>query len=514
MSNLCPFKKLLCLLLLAIAICIVPVKASSMTFREYEGIKDAFTNALGKLRDTIEDFGTLKGERDVVKALYDLNAEEIRDQGIEAAHQGVSIPFIIALGPLAPAATITELRQAITNAQLTATDLVEGVRLAKALDIAINKTDKLRTKIGDPQNGSQPATGLFKARDDAYDAYVKAYKEYYSPTATPTLAKGRQNAVLDTTSFSYGCFGSDDCDDTFGSPNAAMTSHFVQCQEKPHKAQEFGWYSCERSSCPKSDEHWRLCPGTCSKKFAPKKIGRNGHYVYVNNSPHKVVCEERVYDGFWNVITNLCHIKYDSVWYTCEHSQCPNSTYHTDDDDDNDDNDDDDSTEQDTEGLQTEETQTSTPSYHPCGVHATSVSGTHSAAGCGVSGHYVCDGSDHSLQASCTSTDSNGQYCTVTSFYACQTHTHVYPAPPAISCGRSGCTQTVSSSTAHQVTCSAGHQYWSCGQYANWHANHHRTRTCRFGRCGQTWQRCSRPSSAPTPMCADPTRSGQRCWAK
>ncbi len=178
------------------------------------------------------------------------------------------------------------------------------------------------------------------------------------------------------------------------------------------------------------------------------------------------------------------------------------------------DDDDDSSTEQDTQGLQTEQTQTSTPSYHACGVHETSVSGDHSAAGCGVSGHYVCDGSDHSLQASCTTTNASGQYCTVSSFYACQSHTHVYPAPPAISCGRSGCTQTVSSSTAHQVTCSAGHQYWSCGQYASWHANHHRTCTCRFGRCGQSWQRCSRPSSAPTPMCADPTRTGERCWAK
>ncbi|MDE0326006.1 MAG: hypothetical protein OXN27_18980 [Candidatus Poribacteria bacterium] len=52
----------------------------------------------------------------------------------------------------------------------------------------------------------------------------------------------------------------------------------------------------------------------------------------------------------------------------------------------------------------------STPSYHACGSHTTDVSG------------------DHTLQASCTSTDSNGQYCTVTSFYACQTHTHVYPS--------------------------------------------------------------------------------------
>ena len=191
MSNLCPFKKSLCLLLLVISICIIPVKASSMTFLEYEGIKAAFTNALGELRDTIEDFGTLKGERDVAKALYDLNAEEIRDQGIEAAHQGVYLISILNLGPLAPAAMVTELRQAITNAHLTTIDLEEGTRLAKALDIAINKTSELRTNIGNPKNGSQNATGLFKTRDDAYTAYVEAYKEYHgTPSATPTLTKG------------------------------------------------------------------------------------------------------------------------------------------------------------------------------------------------------------------------------------------------------------------------------------------------------------------------------------
>lgn len=52
------------------------------------------------------------------------------------------------------------------------------------------------------------------------------------------------------------------------------------------------------------------------------------------------------------------------------------------------------------------------PTYHACGDHLTSVSG------------------DHSLQASCTSTDSNGNSCTVTSFYACDGHSHSYPSPP------------------------------------------------------------------------------------
>ncbi|MDE0484640.1 MAG: hypothetical protein OXI67_18845 [Candidatus Poribacteria bacterium] len=68
-----------------------------------------------------------------------------------------------------------------------------------------------------------------------------------------------------------------------------------------------------------------------------------------------------------------------------------------------------------------------TPTYHACGVHETWQSGDHSAAGCGTSGHYVCDGSDHSLQARCAETDEYGTRCTVTSCYACDGHSHVYP---------------------------------------------------------------------------------------
>ena len=37
--------------------------------------------------------------------------------------------------------------------------------------------------------------------------------------------------------------------------------------------------------------------------------------------------------------------------------------------------------------------------------------------------------SAHSLQASCSTINSNGDSCTVTSFYACYNHTHTYPAP-------------------------------------------------------------------------------------
>ena len=112
------------------------------------------------------------------------------------------------------------------------------------------------------------------------------------------------------------------------------------------------------------------------------------------------------------------------------------------------------------------------PSYHACGVHETSVSG------------------DHSLQASCSSTDSNGNSCTVSSFYACDGHSHVYPSPPeTVSCARSACGAEVSDRLAHRVdSCSnCGNVYWTC--YPNATYNHEMPFTCR--RCGTSFTRCS-----------------------
>ena len=138
-----------------------------------------------------------------------------------------------------------------------------------------------------------------------------------------------------------------------------------------------------------------------------------------------------------------------------------------------------------------------TVSYHVCGEHETTVSG------------------DHSLQASCSLTDANGNSCTVTNFYACQSHTCVFPAPPppppTVSCGRSGCSASVSSANEHRVgPCTAcGGSYWSCSWSASYWANEHRLRTCRYGTCGQTWRRCQ----SSTPNCLSPNRQGERCWA-
>lgn len=135
---------------------------------------------------------------------------------------------------------------------------------------------------------------------------------------------------------------------------------------------------------------------------------------------------------------------------------------------------------------------------YACGDHSGPSSGSsgHAAASCGTSGHYICDGADHSLQASCPSMDTNGNSCTVANFYACDGHTHVYPEPPP----------PPSPPTA---TCAAGHSY---NPNSNSAVNRHRTRRCRFSECRQEWQRCV----SDAPICNKPYRkkNGLRCWAE
>ena len=120
------------------------------------------------------------------------------------------------------------------------------------------------------------------------------------------------------------------------------------------------------------------------------------------------------------------------------------------------------------------------PSYHACGVHETSISG------------------DHSLQASCSSSNSNGS-CTVTNFYACQSHTHSYPSPPKLkTCRACNAKYDPKSSSAAQHT----RQSFPCGAHSGWacsnpHIVEHSTpKTCK--RCGTTFYSCNRKGPCVT----------------
>lgn len=168
--------------------------------------------------------------------------------------------------------------------------------------------------------------------------------------------------------------------------------------------------------------------------------------------------------------------------------------------------------------------QTPTTVMYTCGIHSgdpNSASSDHSTMISGYSGSfYECQphqtfgcghqdltSNSYNHRSETCPTNSNGVACTSGSYYACQSHTHQYPAP-TISCGRSACSETVGSTNEHRETCASGHLYWNCNPTA---VRHHITRTCRFSECGRTWEKCTTPI---TPVCNKPwrKRNGLKCW--
>ena len=114
-------------------------------------------------------------------------------------------------------------------------------------------------------------------------------------------------------------------------------------------------------------------------------------------------------------------------------------------------------------------------------------------------GHLLSASGDHSLQASCSVTNNRGQRCTVTNFYACQSHTHTYPATSPFSsfltvkrrCQRAFFGHTCSKGgyttgyDTHTSRCGAWHTYWDCDPAS---VELHKARTC--ARCSNTYRNC------------------------
>ncbi len=160
------------------------------------------------------------------------------------------------------------------------------------------------------------------------------------------------------------------------------------------------------------------------------------------------------------------------------------------------------------------EPSTPTTVTYTCGIHSgdsSSESSDHQTTISGYSGtFYECqphqtfgcghidlnsNASSHSLQASCTSTNTNGDSCTVTNFYLCQSHTHQYPAP-TITCN--GCSATVNYKWVHWQRCSRCNKaYYTCKPNGlRWHT-HQKTclRTKNGVPCGQSFYSCSNPNT-------------------
>ena len=114
-------------------------------------------------------------------------------------------------------------------------------------------------------------------------------------------------------------------------------------------------------------------------------------------------------------------------------------------------------------------------SYHPCGVHETTVSG------------------DHSLQASC----SRDSRCNAQNFYYCQHSSHTYPAPPPpprVVCPANSWT-SCGGTVSHATTCGQGHTYYTCNPDAvSYHSGHVAGVVCPANQ----WTNCGGTSSHAT----------------
>ena len=231
---------------------------------------------------------------------------------------------------------------------------------------------------------------------------------------------------------------------------------------------------------------------------------QNCEVALPNKYHHRVTCKEKVYLGLGSVIKVDCNDKY----YACQTSTCPSDDDHI------------------------------VP--HACGhedekdeawKHAqqASCSGSTTRNGstvyCQSTNYYLCQHENHDFPSGSGSTNggsttggsTNGgsitdntpdcSYCT-DGCSSCQP-----PPPPSttVSCGRSACTASVSSTDEHRSSpCAAGDTYWTCNpgvNVSNW-LNKHRVRTCRRSGCGQSWQNCSggKPSSC--------LASSNNCWAQ
>ena len=302
---------------------------------------------------------------------------------------------------------------------------------------SVTLSEEIKTALAAVETKRSEVEDLWLDAYDAWQAYHNTVAAYNShPHVSPEERLDVPGLDKFVATSLYTCHGP--CEYPFETDSLAQVSHQAYCSEKHGTSGTTGvtYYLCS-GSCPRSSQHWKECRATsCSVLFPPPENEHEADYY-----DHKVKCSESVYSAL------NPNAKCGEEYYTCQNSSCPESNTHW-----------------------SGSTPPPSPSYHACGVHETSVSG------------------DHSLQASCSASNANGS-CTVSGFYACDGHSHVYPSPtlcPANSW--TGCGSTTSDAT----TCGSGHTYYTCNPSAvSWHTA---DRTCSRTGCNATYTDCSRGS--------------------
>ncbi len=443
------------------------------------------------------DLIVLEAERAALTVSYNSNKSTMRKEAAKLASDAIPTSFAI----------WGNIKETATNASIIVITASDDLDLKKAL---VKKTIEIQKKKVD-------IAAQLELVDDTYDhyiAHVDAYNKskWNSPTTksddmTPTK-KGKivKDEIGVDTNLSVKC-SNPKCNTVYTVGNVHPANsvkkitldnviglseghHLVSCQyghaiwmgdfsnvsnQKELRAPDPYW-DCpnDPGECPKIIYHKEPCRGGCGTHFA-REVGS----PWAADYSHRTDCNERIPESYVKLFGKSNKlVDCPGRYYNCNgqtSSTCYYSKAHADGDE----------TASTPSPPSTPSTPTPTPTYHACGVHETTVAG------------------DHSLQASCSKTDSHGQSCTVSGFYACASHTCVFPTVVDNTPNCSACTNGCSSCP---VTCAAGHVYDPSKAKQ---VSKHKTRTCKF--CSQTWQKCV--TSAP--KCRDPKRKKQNrsCWA-
>ncbi len=466
----------------------------SDAYKYYNECDKARGQKESEINSAKDDLGQFEDFRSRIEGYLSENVEDLRD--------GVRTTLISAGFADMGAATA-----ALANGTM---DMMDGIALLSSFNSANSAISSQNGVISGlytdpPSTPIENRTGY----DAVYNRYVDAYNNLSaSDKAIVRKAKGsdgpypKKDQPSGSTYGLVACARPSSLSPTCYGYYTDANSHKHTCAQKHGTSgtTNIDTWLCFSSICTRSSEHWVPCRATnCSVLFPPPTItiippDFPGGSVYTVKTyhDHEVTCQAYYYRGFF--ASTVCGDKYFTCEGSCDNGHSSGS-----------------GSNPPSSGGSNPPSNTPTPSYHACNVHLTTVSG------------------DHSLQSSCSSSNANGN-CTVTSFYACDSHTHAYPTPPptptpppppeptpppptTVACGAAswtGCTASVSSRTEHKIpSCSGcGNRYWTCSASAS---NHTDVKTCRYSECRQQWKKC-----ASAPVCNKPyrKRNGLKCWAQ
>ncbi len=236
----------------------------------------------------------------------------------------------------------------------------------------------------------------------------------------------------------YKCEGR--CSVKFRSPHEAFTAHRKTCADFntstfSRRCTRPAWYTCDTDHTVKAELHKVR---TCAKTYTDAN-GNRGRCLDANGNPQQY--KDCLYNLPW--LSFRDHNESDDSPLRSPHSDKANS---------------------DTDETAQNPSTPSTPVDNSPNCDSCTTGGCSACPVVGGCGHTYSpsEASSHAFQASCLETNEWGQTCTVAAFYACQTHTHQYPA--LVKCGRGPCQDQVPWTTFHQKICTEGHTYWSCNQ--------------------------------------------------